>query len=64
MTETDAREDMRALALWAVGRIGGIDEKSYIESRLLADTAVDVQTEGRRLIEEWGEADAISTAHL
>lgn len=55
---------MRALALWAVGRIGGIDEKSYIESRLLADIAVDVQTEGQRLLEEWGEADAISTAHL
>ncbi|MGN7852873.1 MULTISPECIES: tRNA epoxyqueuosine(34) reductase QueG [Exiguobacterium] len=64
MTENDAREDMRALALWAVGRIGGVDEKSYIKSRLLADTAVDVQTEGQRLLEEWGESDAISTAHL
>lgn len=59
MAETDPREDMRALAVWAIGRISGPEAKVYIEDRLSNDPAEDVQTEGIRLLSEWGAEHAL-----
>lgn len=59
MAESDQRDDMRALALWAIGRIAGKIESSYIEARLAVDSAEDVQTEGERLLLEWDEPNAV-----
>lgn len=59
MAETDQREDMRALAVWAIGRIAGQEAKDYIQGRLLTDSAEDVQVEGNRLLEEWGSGHAV-----
>ncbi|WP_114570555.1 tRNA epoxyqueuosine(34) reductase QueG [Exiguobacterium flavidum] len=55
LAEKDDRADMRALAIWAVGRIAGLEEADWVRSRLEADESPDVQTEGRRLISEWDE---------
>jgi len=53
LAEKDDRADMRALAVWAVGRIAGPEEADWIHARLEADESPDVQTEGRRLLSEW-----------
>lgn len=64
MAETDQREDMRALAIWAIGRISGQEAEGYVQERLSVDAANDVQVEGTRLLDEWRAERAVSSTDV
>ncbi|AFS69786.1 MULTISPECIES: tRNA epoxyqueuosine(34) reductase QueG [Exiguobacterium] len=64
MAETDQREDMRALAIWAIGRISGQEAEGYVQDRLSVDAANDVQVEGARLLDEWRAERAVSSTEV